>query len=550
MRDLKIFSAAPFTTFAQWNLAFNGWYRFMERKADHLIDAYKKAQQEPSHARQNSYWGSRGDDDMTQDKTTTQKMKPMYGNGGKDTLTGTQGYNIMYGGADADTLSGRGRTDHLLGNSGGDKLIGGAGRDVLMGGAGKDVLLGGKGNDSLDGGKGNDILKGGGGGDVLAGGDGHDVLKGEDGRDHLNGGDGQDKLVGGNGQDVLSGGDGHDKLIGGDGDDMLSGGAGNDTLSGGDGDDTLSGGDGHNQINGGMGEDTVSYERASMGMEIYLEDGGAYDDTYSIHDTLISIENVIGSAYDDKFWGNAGGNNFYGGKGNDVVSYEHGPSGVRINLEAGTIWGGFAWGDTLRSIENLIGSKYDDNLTGDAKANILTGGAGADTLNGGEGSDTASYADSEKDVKVNLSTNKHSSGDAWGDTLYSIENLIGSDYRDTLTGDDGDNIFNGGEERDYLTGGGGHDTFRLLHTASKASLADEIKDYVIDDDYLVFANNVSKIWFEEEPSYGRISLYGSSEKITAYAQLEGEFNFGTLTGKDFQASQLDGDPVIIHDEIM
>ena len=44
--------------------------------------------------------------------------------------------------------------------------------------------------------------------------------------------------------------------------------------------------------------------------------------------------------------------------------------------------------DTLTNIENLIGSRFNDDLTGDTKSNLLTGGAGNDTLRGWNGADT------------------------------------------------------------------------------------------------------------------------------------------------------------------
>ncbi len=56
--------------------------------------------------------------------------------------------------------------------------------------------------------------------------------------------------------------------------------------------------------------------------------------------------------------------------------------------------------DTLRNVEYLFGSNYNDILTGSSRADVLSGGlgndtldgaAGADTLNGGAGHDTYRY---------------------------------------------------------------------------------------------------------------------------------------------------------------
>ena len=65
-------------------------------------------------------------------------------------------------------------------------------------------------------------------------------------------------------------------------------------------------------------------------------------------------------------------------------------------------------------------------------------------LNGGTGDDTASYAASSTGVNIDLSMNTATGGDATGDTLNSIENLIGSGAAATLTGANGSNIISGG----------------------------------------------------------------------------------------------------------
>jgi large repetitive protein len=84
-----------------------------------------------------------------------------------------------------------------------------------------------------------------------------------------------------------------------------------------------------------------------------------------------------------------------GSTGPDKVSYRFAQRAVTANLNTGTATGEGT--DTLIGIENLIGSRQNDNLTGDAGSNvlhgsagddILSGDAGDDTLNGGEGADT------------------------------------------------------------------------------------------------------------------------------------------------------------------
>jgi len=58
-----------------------------------------------------------------------------------------------------------------------------------------------------------------------------------------------------------------------------------------------------------------------------------------------------------------------------------------ISLAGGPNSGGFGVGDTIVNVENLVGSNFTDRLTGDAGANRIVGGGGNDTLIGGGGGD-------------------------------------------------------------------------------------------------------------------------------------------------------------------
>ena len=170
-------------------------------------------------------------------------------------------------------------------------------------------------------------------------------------------------------------------------------------------------------------------------------------------DTLSSIENLIGGIYADVLTGDTGANRLQGGYGNDILA---GGAGHDL-LEGGD------------SDDVLVGGDGNDVLLGGSGADILQGGAGADVLNGSQSSnDTASYADSTA-VTVSLKTGNAVGGFAAGDTFIDIENLIGSSYADFLKGDDGsnrleggagDDIIEGGKGSDVLIGGAGNDTVR------------------------------------------------------------------------------------------
>ena len=105
----------------------------------------------------------------------------------------------------------------------------------------------------------------------------------------------------------------------------------------------------------------------------------------------------------------------------------------------------------------LIGGDGNDTLIGGAGGDTLIGNLGNDALIGGDGLDTASYETATAPVTVNLTTRK-ATGAAGNDTLSTIENVIGSPFNDTITGDLLNNILNGGTGTDTITGNGGNDS--------------------------------------------------------------------------------------------
>lgn len=110
------------------------------------------------------------------------------------------------------------------------------------------------------------------------------------------------------------------------------------------------------------------------------------------------------------------------------------------------------------SLGDLInGLAGDDVLNGLAGFDTLIGGFGNNTLNGGADSDTASYAGSINNVIASLETGR---GDFFGgsDTYIGIENLIGSENTDVLTGNSLDNRLEGRGSFDRLFGNAGNDT--------------------------------------------------------------------------------------------
>jgi Ca2+-binding RTX toxin-like protein len=317
---------------------------------------------------------------------------------------------------------------------------------------------GGSGNDTIVGNSANNTLKGGAGNDTINGSDGNDVLQGDAGADNLNGGSGSDWAFydmsaagvtvnltdvlaesGGDAQgDVLSnieniyGSTSNDTLIGNylnnylrgnGGNDMLSGSGGNDTLRGDAGNDLLTGGLGADIINGGTGIDWARYHSSTAGVNVNLN-GGVQSGGDAQGDTLFWIENVFGSNFNDTLTGDGANNFLRGYGGNDILN----------------------------------GSGGNDTLFGEEGNDLLTGGTGIDVLNGGNGIDWARYHTSSAGVNVNLNVGTQSGGDAQGDMLANIENLFGSSFNDTLTGNASANFLRGHGGNDILIGAGGNDT--------------------------------------------------------------------------------------------
>ncbi|MBT9097942.1 hypothetical protein KFZ76_09525 [Methylovulum psychrotolerans] len=238
----------------------------------------------------------------------------------------------------------------------------------------------------------------------------------------INAGTGDDLISGGGGNDSIDGSDGNDKLNGGTGNDILVGGLGTDVLNGGTGADTLTGGD---------------------GSDLYVIDNAS--------DIIIETNADASVGGIDR-----------------VYSYLNAYT-LATNLENG-----------------ILLSTGAADLTGNGLDNRLFAGAGDNVLDGSLGTDTVFYLYAASAVSVSLavagSQNTLGSG---SDTLISIENLTGSNYSDTLTGDAGANILVGRAGFDTLTGGGGNDIFGFNALSDMGTLSgatDVITDFVSGQD--------------------------------------------------------------------
>lgn len=295
------------------------------------------------------------------------------------------------------------QVDHeLTGSTANDTLTGGAGNDILDGGTGTDTMIGGSGNDTYYVDVAGDILTetSGGGTDTVMSLVTWTLAANFENLTLL--GTSAINATGNSAANVLVGNSANNVLTGGDGNDTLNGKAGNDTMIGGAGDDTYyvdSAGDSVSET-GGSGTDTVvssiTFTLATGFENLTLEGTAAINGTgNAANNRLIgnSGANVLtGGDGNDFFIGGKGADTLIGGNGTDTASYENAVfvsgTGVTVNLVNSALNTGEAAGDTLSSIENLIGSDGNDNLTGDGQNNAISGGDGNDTIRGGGGNDT------------------------------------------------------------------------------------------------------------------------------------------------------------------
>ena len=153
------------------------------------------------------------------------------------------------------------------------------------------------------------------------------------------------------------------------------------------------------------------------------------------------------------------------------------------------------------------GSGDADWIEGTVGDDTVLGSAGADVIVGGSGVDNVDFSAATAGVTVNLSHGTGSGDLAEGDQYLGIEAVVGSDFDDTLTGDEGSNVLSGGDGADTLTGSGGIDTLEggggsdtYVFGDSWNTLIDNADDAAVRaKDIVEFSDDVAAedLWFEQ-----------------------------------------------------
>jgi len=156
-------------------------------------------------------------------------------------------------------------------------------------------------------------------------------------------------------------------------------------LIGNDEDNYVAGTDGDDQVEAGSGEDFI-----------FTGDGNDVVDAGLGDDLIVAASGKGNDRYD-------------GGEGFDIATFTSSSTGLKIDLKKGKVKSGATGSDSLRSIEGVVGTYYNDSIigtTGDNKFygksgnDIFTANGGRDFIDGGEGSDRAIFKGAVKDYSI------------------------------------------------------------------------------------------------------------------------------------------------------
>jgi Ca2+-binding RTX toxin-like protein len=394
--------------------------------------------------------------------------------------------NLGTGTGDALDLDGSAATDDLA------VTLGASGAD-LNGDDDLDATLSGIEVFSIEGGAGDDTLSAGGGGTTGAAFADDVTISGDVGDDTLVSGAGDDDLDGVSGVDTVDYSAATAAVVvdltagtatGGGGFDTL---ANFDNLVGSAFNDTLTGSAGANDIIGGLGDDAIDcvdsnaddfadFSDSAAAVTVDLDAGTATGDGT---DTIDNCTSVQGSDLGDTISGDDGANQLLGGAGNDSLAGMGG--GDTLEGESGSDWVDYSWsdavvlelnckgvdgseatnGDVIRTMENATLSPDDDSFIGNEFSNAVEPNGGQNSLEGdcaipGSGGDSLDYSVGyDTGVTVNLA-----GGGTGGDAATDFENVIGTSFKDNITGNEESNTLKSRKGSDNVRGGSGDDTIK------------------------------------------------------------------------------------------
>lgn len=238
------------------------------------------------------------------------------------------------------------------------------------------------------------------------------------------GGPGDDDLRAG-AASTVEGEDGDDVLTGSPQDDRLDGGPGADELHGADGADVLLGGAGSDGLDGGPGPDSVRYDDGLHDAGVAVSLGGGRDDgSFGERDDVRDVETVVGGRGRDVVEGTAAPETVDGGPGDDLAVL-------------------------LRGDDVFRGGEGDDTCVLD--------GVDDDVCDGGPGARDVAAVRSTLPQFLSLDGRANDGRLGAAGNVLAVEEVVGGEGPDVLTGTDADELLSGRGGDDVLRGGAGDD---------------------------------------------------------------------------------------------
>jgi Ca2+-binding RTX toxin-like protein len=364
--------------------------------------------------------------------------------------------------------------------------------------------------------------------------------------------------------------------------DIVTTGPSGDTMIGGASNDTFdisnhgSGTNNTNFINGGGGTNTLNYSGSSGAMIVNLATGMT-SNYYGGTDYFSNIQNVVGSPWGDTYIGGTGGGyDLFGGAGNNTFDMSGGTSFISGGTGFNTLDYQFATGpvtvsmvtdttsyyyggtDHFNGIEQVVGSGFNDTLIGGSAGvefsagtgnNTMVGGTGnvtfdvwshssgtnfTDYITGGSGYNVLSYSGAPGPVNVNMATGTTLNYYGGTDHFSHIQDVVGSDYNDTLIGGSAAVTFQAGLGTDTMIGGSGNVTYDLWSHTSGSD----------HNDYITGGTGLNILNYSESPGPINVNLqtgttsnyYGGTDYFSQIQEVVGniynDIFIGALTGGD------------------
>jgi Ca2+-binding RTX toxin-like protein len=254
----------------------------------------------------------------------------------------------------------------------------------------------------------------------------------------------------------------------------------------------------------------------------------------------MAADTLIGGAGGDFFGAGAGNDSIDGGANGDLgqrdtlsYQYDDATSGITVTFtseNAGTVndWSGGT--DTFTGIEYIRGTHFADTLIGAEGSQQFRANGGDDMIDGGAGQDILDYRDTgggdeipTGPVVVNMVTGTASDGFGGTDTFTNIEDIRGSEYNDSLLGNDGDNeiegnagndTIDGGLGRNHLSGGQGNDA--IISRSGR----DAIEGGAGDDTITVYDSENEQPYIDPGLGSDTIIAVGDVEISLSYRSLD------------------------------